>query len=263
MPRDTVRLETDARGVATLTLARAGKHNAMDAAMIDELRTAADTLTAQAGLRAAVLVAEGPSFCAGGDLGWMRAQMHADRETRMAEARRLAEMLGALDALPVPLIARIEGQAYGGGIGLISVADVALAARPGRFALTETRLGLIPATIAPYVLARLGAARAREVFATARPFDAAEGVRLGLISRAVAPEEMEAAVEAEIAPVLDCAPGAVAAAKALQRRLCGRVGAEEIEATVTALADRWESAEAAAGIEAFFARRQPPWAVDQ
>ena len=257
---ETIGLETDTRGVATLTLARPQKHNAMNAAMIAELTAAAQDLAARPGLRAVVLAAEGPSFCAGGDLGWMRDQMAADRATRMAEARRLAGMLGALDTLPLPLIARVEGAAYGGGIGLISVADIAVAARPGRFALSETRLGLIPATIAPYVIARLGPARSREVFATARGFDAEAGVRLGLFTRAVAAEEMDAAIEAEIAPVLACAPGAVAAAKALQRRLAGAVTPEQIEATATALADRWETAEAAAGIDAFFARRPPPWA---
>jgi len=261
MAHETIRVSVDPRGVATLALARADKHNVMNAAMIAELSAAAAWLAAEPGLRAAVLRAEGASFCAGGDLGWMRAQMQADRATRMAEARRLADMLGALDRLPLPLIARVEGPAYGGGIGLISVADVALLARPGRFALSETRLGLIPATIAPYVLARLGPGRAREVFATARPFDAEGAVRLGLGASAVDPDAMEAAVEAEIAPVLTCAPVAVAAAKRLQRRLAGTVTPETVETSIAALADQWETPEAAAGIEAFFARRPPPWAA--
>ena len=263
MALETIRIETDARGVATLTLARPGKHNAMNAAMIAELAGAARALTARRDLRAVILAAEGRSFCAGGDLGWMREQMAADRATRMAEARRLAGMLGALDALPVPLVARVQGQAFGGGIGLISVSDVAVAARPGRCALTETRLGLIPATIAPYVLARMGPARAREVFATGRPFDAEEGVRLGLVSQAVAADALDAGVEAAVAPVLDCAPAAVAAAKRLQRRLSGPVTPAQVEASVTALADQWETEEARAGIAAFFERRPPPWACGQ
>ena len=262
MTFETIRLDFDPRGVATLTLTRPGKHNAMNAAMIAELTRAAAELSARQGLRAVVLAAEGRSFCAGGDLGWMREQMQADRPTRMAEARRLADMLGALDALALPLIARVQGQAFGGGIGLISVADVAIVARPGRFALTETRLGLIPATIGPYVLARLGPARTREVFATGRAFDADGAVRLGLAARAVAADALDDAVEAEIAPVLSAAPGAVAAAKGLLRRLSPPVTADTVEASVVALADQWETEEAAAGIAAFFEGRVPPWAPE-
>jgi len=261
MAYETIRIAADARGVATLTLARPGKHNAMNATMIAELAAAAAELSARPGLRAVVLAAEGRSFCAGGDLGWMRDQMAADRATRMAEARRLADMLGALDTLPLPLIARVEGQAFGGGIGLISVADIALVARPGRMALTETRLGLIPATVAPYVVAKMGPARSREVIATGRGFDADGAVRLGLAARAVEPDEMDTALEAEIAPVLAAAPEAVAAAKRLHGRLSGTITPEAVEASVTALADRWESPEAEAGIAAFFEKRPPPWAA--
>ncbi len=256
---ETIRLAVDARGVATLTLARAPKHNAMDAAMIGELAAAAAWLSETDGLRAAVLAAEGESFCAGGDLGWMRAQMAADRPTRIAEARRLAEMLGRLDRLPLPLIARVQGQAYGGGVGLLSVSDVAVAVEGARFGLTETRLGLIPATIAPYVVRRMGPG-CRAVLFSSRRFDTAEAMRLGLVARTVPAEGLDGAVEAEIAPYLACAPGAVAAAKALYRRLAGAPGEAEIGATVDALADRWESAEAAEGIAAFFEKRKPGWA---
>ncbi len=260
----TVRLETDARGVARITLARAARHNAMDRAMIDALAAVAAEIAARSGpggdIRAAVLAAEGPSFCAGGDLDWMRAQMAADRATRMEAARALAEMLGALDALPVPLVARVQGRALGGGLGLVAVADVALAAEDAEMALTETRLGLIPATIAPFVLARTGA-RSRGAFLTGRRIAAGEAVALGLLARAVPAGELDAAVEAEIAPALACAPGAVADAKRLMRRLLGSPGPEAVEATVAALANRWETAEAEAGIAAFFERRPPPWAA--
>ncbi len=254
----TIRLTTDARGVATLTLARPEKHNALDAAMIGEIRAACDALAA-APPRAMVLAAEGESFCAGGDLGWMRAQMRASREARMAEARALAEMLEALDTLPLPVVARVQGQAYGGGLGLLAVADIAIAAEGARFGLTETRLGLIPATIAPYVLARTGA-RARGAFLTASRFGAGEAMALGLLAKAVPPEELDAAVEAEIAPCLKAAPGAVAAAKALARGLVPRPDRAALEASVVALADRWETAEAAEGIAAFFEKRPPSWA---
>lgn len=257
---ETIRSETDARGVATLTLARPEKHNAMSARLISELHEAADGLAADDAVRAVVLAAEGASFCAGGDLEWMREQMAADAATRRTEARRIAYALRALDRLPRPLIARVQGNAYGGGVGLISVCDVAVAADGARFGLTEVRLGLIPATIGPYVAARLGAA-ARRLFFTPRLFGADEAVSLGLLSRAVPPAGLDGAVEAELRPCLEAAPGAVASAKALLRRLNGGVDDATIEATVDALVERWESSEAQEGIAAFFDRSAPPWAA--
>ncbi len=255
----TIRLTTDDRGVATLTLARAEKHNAMSAEMISELTGAAARIGADDAIRAVILTGEGRSFCAGGDLAWMQAQFDATREQRMAEARRLADMLGALNTLPKPLIGRINGQAFGGGVGMMSVCDVAVAADTARFGLTETRLGLIPATISPYVLARMGEGRARRVFMSARLFDAAEAVDLGLAARAVAPEELDSAVEAEVAPYLAAAPGAVAASKALARALGPRIDEDVIEDTVRRLADTWESPEAREGVSAFFERRSASW----
>jgi len=257
---DRIRVETDARGIARLTLTRTDTHNAMDAAMIDALADAAATLGADRAVRAVVLAAEGPSFCAGGDLGWMRAQAAATRADRLTEARRLAAMLMALHRLPKPLLARVQGPAYGGGLGLIAVADAAIAAESARFALTETRLGLIPATIGPYVLARLGNGPARRHFFSPRPFGATEGVAMGLLSAAVPPAGLDDAVETEIAPLLTAAPGAVAEAKALAQRLGGAIPDDAVEASVTALADRWETPEAAEGIDAFFAKRKPGWA---
>ncbi|WP_371054736.1 crotonase/enoyl-CoA hydratase family protein [Rhodosalinus sp. K401] len=257
---ETIRIGRDERGVATLTLARAQKHNAMSPQMIAELSEAARLLGADEELRVVVLAAEGESFCAGGDLGWMRAQMEAGRETRMAEAGALARMLMALDRLPRPLVGRIHGNAFGGGVGLASVCDVAVGAEGIRMGFTETRLGLIPATIGPYVVARMGAARARRVFMSARRFGAEEAVALGLLARAVPADDLDAAVEAEVAPYLACAPGAVAEAKALLRALSRPVEEADIAQTVAALADRWESAEAAEGIAAFFERRAPGWA---
>jgi methylglutaconyl-CoA hydratase len=256
---ETVRVTRDARGVATLWLARAEKHNALSGEMILEVTQVAAALAADAGVRVVVLAAEGPSFCAGGDLGWMRAQRTADAATRAAEARKLAEMLLTLDRLPKPLIGRVQGNAFGGGVGMMAVCDVAIAADTARFGLTETRLGLIPATIGPYVVARMGAAMARRVFFSARLFDAAEAVTLGLAARAVPPEALDAAVEAEVAPYLSCAPGAVAEAKALVRRLAPPIDDAVIDATVAALVARWESPEAAEGIDAFFGKRPPDW----
>jgi methylglutaconyl-CoA hydratase len=256
---DTVQVTRDGRGVATLWLARPGKHNALSGEMIVEITEAAGALAADDTVRVVVLAAEGPSFCAGGDLGWMRAQRTADAATRGAEARKLAGMLRTLDTLPKPLIGRVQGNAFGGGVGMMAVCDVAIAADTAHFGLTETRLGLIPATIGPYVVARMGAAMARRVFFSARLFDASEAVTLGLAAKAVAPGALDDAVEAEVVPYLSCAPGAVAEAKALVRRLGPPIDDAVIDATVAALVARWESPEAAEGIDAFFDKRPPGW----
>lgn len=261
MSYETLGLAVDARGVATLTLNRPDKHNAMNAAMIDELSAAAARLGADPAVRVVVLVGAGESFCAGGDLGWMQAQMAASAAERAEGARRLAGALGALNRLPKPLIGRIHGPAYGGGIGLMSVCDVAIGADTARFGLTETRLGLIPATIGPYVLARMGEAMARRVFMSARLFGAAEAVTLGLLARAVSAEALDAAVEAELRPYLACAPGAVASAKALALRLGGSIDPADVEHSIAELVARWESDEAAEGIAAFFAKRKAGWVV--
>lgn len=259
MTDERLEIKTDARGIATVTLARPERHNALDAATMDALDAAAARLDADGEVRAVVLAAGGESFCAGADLGWMRAQAEATREGRIREARRIASMLGRLDRLSKPLIARVQGPAYGGGLGLMAVADVAIVARPGRFAFTEARLGLIPATIGPYVVPRMGRTGTRRVFFTGRTFDAAEAVALGLAARAVDRDDLDAAVEAEVAACLACAPGAVARAKALAARLAPGPDEAAIEASIEALADAWEDPEAAEGIAAFFEKRRPAW----
>lgn len=256
---ETITIKRDARGVATLWLDRADKHNALSAQMIAELLGAARDLGADDAVRVVVLAARGRSFCAGGDLGWMREQFEADPETRSREAGKLAQMLQALNTLPKPLIGRVQGNAFGGGVGMMSVCDVAVAVEGAQFALTETRLGLIPATIGPYVAARMGEARARRVFMSGRRFDAAEAVALGLLARAVPEADLDAAVEAEVAPYLDCAPGAVAAAKVLLRGFGPRIDEDVIAGTIAALAETWAGDEAPEGIAAFFERRKPRW----
>lgn len=259
MDIETIRLDTDARGIATVTLARPEKHNAMNARMIAELTAAALALGADGHIRAVVLKADGRTFCAGGDLNWMREQAEKDRAGKIGEARALATMLGAWNALPKPVIARVQGAAYGGGLGLMAVADIVVAAEDAKFALTETRLGLVPATIGPFVVGKLGQAFARQVFFGAKPFGPDFGLRSGLIARVAPLAELDAAVEEEVSVFLDCAPGAVADAKALCRRLAGPDPAGQAEMTANALADRWETEEAAAGIAAYFAKESPPW----
>lgn len=259
MPYDTLRVQTDPRGVTHVQLNLPDTRNALSGQMIAELTDFACGITAGGTTRVVVLGGAGKVFCAGGDLNWMKAQIDADRATRMAAARELAMMLRALNELPVPLIGKLHGGAYGGGIGLACVCDVAVADDRTTFGLTETRLGLIPATIGPYVLARLGEGKARRVFMSARVFDAAEATALGVIARAVPQADLDAAIAAEIAPYLHTGPHAVAASKALARALGPVIDDAVIEATITRLADTWEGDEAAHGIAAFLHKRPPDW----
>lgn len=251
MSYNTIELSTDARGVATLTLSRPDKHNALSAEMMAEITKASKSLAADDAVRAVILAAKGKSFCAGADLNWMRAQAAQDRAGKISEARVLANMLSSLNSLPKPLIGRIEGNAYGGGIGLMAVCDVVVAVEGLRFALTETKLGLIPATIGPFVLRRMSETYARQVFFTAKPFGTELAVRSGLISSVCVAGNMDVAIEAEIAPILQAAPGAVAAAKHLLKQMQGCRDEDDIELTVNALADRWETSEAQQRIAAF------------
>jgi methylglutaconyl-CoA hydratase len=259
MSYETLRLEIEARGVARLTLARPDKHNAMNAAMIRELARAAEQLAGDAKVRAVVLAGEGKSFSAGADLTWMQEQWAKDRAGRIAEAGVLAAMLRALDDLPQPLIARVHGAAYGGGLGLMAVADIVVGSSAAKFALSETRLGLIPATIGPFVVLRIGEGNARRIFLNAKPFDADTAHLMGLVSVVAAPDALDAAVEAELVSLLQCAPGAVRDAKALVKHLARNPQARLDAYSIEQLANRWETEEARQGIEAFFAKRQAPW----
>lgn len=256
---ETIRIDTDARGVATLWLARADKHNALSQQMMEELTEAANQLGADPKVRVVVLAGEGASFCAGGDLAWMKSQIGADAETRRAGARVLAQMLFALNTLPKPLIGRVHGNAFGGGVGMMAVCDIAIAATVAKFGLTEVKLGLIPATIGPYVLARMGEDKARRVFFSGRLFGADEAVTLNLAARAVPAGDLDVAVEEEIAPFLLGAPGAIAAAKAQCRALGPRIDAAVIEDSIDRLVAAWEGPEAPEGIGAFFDKRKPSW----
>jgi methylglutaconyl-CoA hydratase len=257
---ETLTLQLDARGVATCTLNRPDKRNAMSDRMLAELVDMAGRVSADPTIRAAILTGAGDFFCAGGDLSWMKQQIEADRATRMKQARGLADALFVLNTLAKPLIGRINGSAFGGGLGLISVCDVAIAPVTARFGFTETRLGLIPATISPYVLARMGEGKARRVFMSARLFPAHEAVSLDLLARAVQAEDLDAAIEAEVTPYLSVDPSAVAASKRLARSLGPRIEPDVIEATIEALADTWETEEAGHGIGAFLTKTTPRWA---
>ncbi len=256
---DTVLIERDARGVATLWLDRAEKHNALSAQMIREVHEAAQELGADDTVRVVILAAKGRTFCAGGDLGWMRDQFDASPEQRGREAGALAYMLQAINLIPKPVIGRVQGNAFGGGVGMASVCDVAIGTDDVTMALTETRLGLIPATIGPYVTARMGEAVARRVFMSGSPFKGPEAVTLGLLARSVAPADLDAAIEAEVAPYLNTAPEAVARSKALLRYLGPPITQEVIQHSIAELVACWDGEEAREGISAFFAKEKPSW----
>ncbi len=257
MPYTTIKIDVDVRGVATLYLNRPEKHNALSAEMIAEMTMAARELSLNRDIRVVVLAAQGKSFCAGGDLGWMKEQMSADRTQRIREARKLAEMLHAWNEMSKPVIGRVHGNAFGGGVGMVSICDIAFCSKNAKFGLTETSLGLIPATISPYVVAKIGEGKAREVAMSARIFDAERACALNLVAQVV--DDLDAAIEAEIGAYLATAPEAVAATKALLRSLGPRIGEGVIAATIERLADTWEGAEAGEGIDAFFNKRKADW----
>ncbi|MCF6322229.1 MAG: enoyl-CoA hydratase-related protein [Rhizobiaceae bacterium] len=252
----TIQFSTDARGVATITLARPQKHNAMNADMILELAGVAGEISDNSSIHVCILEAEGRTFCAGGDLGWMQTQMTQSREEKIAGAMGLAQMLNALDELPCPLIGKVQGSAFGGGIGMMAVCDVVIAAQGAKFALTETKLGLIPATIGPFVIRRIGEAFARQYFFSAKPFDCETALRMNLVSQVSSAEELDILVEKEIATILNCRPGAVRDAKALAKELARNPSMESQKLTASKLADRWETNEAQEAISAFFATKK-------
>ena len=249
----------DERGIATLCLNRPDKHNAMNDELIAEVTAAARSLDGDSTVRAIVLTGAGESFCAGGDLKWMQGMATAARSQRLAGSGQLAAMLRALNELSKPLVGRINGAAYGGGTGMISVCDIAIAADSARFALTEIRLGLTPANIAPFVVARIGTANARRCFLNALPMTAQKAQALRLVDEVVPAAQLDAAVEKEIGYVLQCAPGAIAATK----KLIFHVASHDLDAsqayTARLLADTWETPEGQEGIRCFFAKQTPDW----
>ena len=177
----TIKLSVNDKGLASITLSRPEKHNAMNRQMIDELKNAALQITTTKDIRLVLLRAEGRTFCAGGDLNWMKEQEKKSKEGKLVEAKALATMLGSMNSLPVPLISIVEGNAFGGGLGLIAVSDTVIASFNAKFGLTETRLGLIPATIGPFVIKKLGESFGRNLFFSGKIFDSKTAYKTGLV----------------------------------------------------------------------------------
>ena len=249
--------------VARVTLSRAEVHNAFDSTLIAELRSTFATLAREDAteLRAVVLAGAGPSFCAGADVGWMRAAMTLDREANEQDAMAMAEMFDAIDVCPVPVIARVHGAALGGGMGLCAVADLVIAESGTRFGFSETRLGILPAVIAPFVIAKIGESHARALFPGGRRFDALRAQRIGLVHEVVEGDvALDAAVEAAIADVLAAGPTAARAAKSVVREVRGLPHGSSKWHTARLIARQRQTDEAAEGLRAFAEKRPPAWA---
>jgi methylglutaconyl-CoA hydratase len=246
--------------VATVTLNRPDVRNAFNEAMIAELTDAFTALDARDDIRAVVLAANGPAFCAGADLNWMKKMATFSDEENRADAMRLANMLAAIYRCAKPVIARVSGDVYAGGTGLVAASDVVVAVDSARFCLSETRLGLIPATIAPYVIRALGERASRRYFATAEVFDCATALALGFVHEAVAAADLDATVQ-RIADAL-CAngPQAVRGAKRLVQDVAERtLDAALIEDTATLIARVRASVEGREGVASFLEKRAPAW----
>ena len=255
-----INLEVDQRRVAWLTLNRPQKHNAIGRRMMLELCDACAVISNDHSIRAVVLAAAGEkSFSAGADLGWMKENLARSRAQRIRESAALADVLEALNRLNKITIARVHGAAYAGGVGLIAVCDVAISVSNARFSLTETRMGLIPANIAPYLIDRMGLSNARRTLLNGHVFDANEAVQFGLIDKVVEPANLDQAIEQELQSCLACAPGAIAMTKQLLRNVSQQTMQENREYTAKMLADAWETEEAVAGISGFFEKKPPPW----
>ncbi len=266
MPRVSERLRIDRDGptgtVARVTLTRPDVHNAFDASLIAELRAAFTALGNEGptALRAVVLAGDGPSFCAGADLNWMRAAMSLEREANEHDAMALADMLEAIDTCPAPVIARVHGAALGGGMGLCAVADIVIAESGARFGFTETRLGILPAVIAPFVIAKVGESHARALFPGGRRFDAVRAQRIGLVHEVVEGiDALDASVQVAIDDLLAAGPTAARRAKSIVREVRGLPHGSSKWHTARVIAGQRVSDEAQEGFRAFAERRRPGW----
>lgn len=258
---DVVRAELRA-GALRVTLDRPEVHNALDEEVIEGLRQAVERAAAERDVLAVVLQGAGPSFCAGADVAWMREMGLASEEENRRSAARLARLFLSLERLEKPIVARVQGAVMGGGVGLVAAADIAVASARARFALSEVRLGVIPAVIAPCVIRKVGLARARELMLTARRFDGVEAAAMGLVSRAVDDTLLDPAVENVLAELRAGGPQAIAATKRLLHELASAARTPEETAAWTArrTAEARAGEEARAGLQAFLDKQPPPWA---
>ncbi len=262
-------VRTERRGpddtIAWVMLSRPEVHNAFDANLIAELRSTFAALARESptALRGVVLAGDGASFCAGADLDWMRAASTLDVEGNEQDAMGMADMLEAIDTCPVPVIARVHGAALGGGMGLCAVADLVVAESGTRFGFSETRLGILPAVISPFVIAKIGESHARALFPGGRRIDAIRAQRIGLVHEVVEGEEaLDRAVEVAVADLLLAGPTAARAAKAIVREVRGLGHGSAKWHTARVIARQRVTEEAREGFAAFDEKRRPSWAPE-
>ncbi|MEX2151026.1 MAG: enoyl-CoA hydratase-related protein [Steroidobacteraceae bacterium] len=257
-----LRTEHDPRGIATLTLDRPAQRNALSAELVRQLTDALAALATDPAVRIVLLKGAGEGFCAGADIGEMRAAGAASQETNEADSRRFATLLARLEAQPQPTVAVVHGAAYGGAIGLIAACDIVIAGESARFALSEVRLGLIPAMISPYVIRALGTRQARRWMLTGEAMDAATALRIGLVHETVADAALREAVATMTSALLAGGPFAQTEIKQLLRHVTGR--GESADAAMLADTARWIARiragdEGREGLTAFLERRKPRW----
>jgi methylglutaconyl-CoA hydratase len=249
--------------VGLVWMTRAEVRNAFNETTIAELTDAFRTLGADPGVRAIVLAAEGPAFCAGADLEWMRRMSQYSHDENLADAMKLATMLRTIYECPKPVIARVHGAAFAGGVGLVAACDIAVASLSAEFCLTETKLGLIPATIAPYVIRAMGPGNARRYFLTAEKFDASEAFRTGLVQDIAAPEELDGTINELLGTLMLTSAEAVTEAKRLVRDVAFRPIDDALVAdTAQRIASIRQSTDGREGITSFLEKRKPRWVAE-
>ena len=251
---------TQSGAVARITLTQPEIRNAFSDEVIAEITAAFTEVGGRADVRAVVLAAEGPAFCAGANLNWMRRMADYTRDENRDDAGKLAEMLRVIYECPKPTLARVQGDAYAGGMGLVAACDMAVAADTAGFCLSEVKIGLIPATISPYVIRAMGARAAHRYFLTAERFDAQEALRIGFVHEVVAADQLDARVDALVKALASGSPNAMRAAKRLVLQVAEReIDAALIAATVEGIADIRASAEGREGVQSFLQKRKPGW----
>ncbi|WP_045739117.1 enoyl-CoA hydratase-related protein [Xanthomonas sp. MUS 060] len=256
---DALLLERSGK-VLALQLNRPALRNAFDVALIAQLTDALQQIAVDPLIQIVVLGGTGSAFSAGADLQWMRAMAAASAQDNHDDAMALARLMRVLDELPKPTVARVHGAAFGGAVGLIACCDIAVASTDARFALSESRLGLLPAVISPYVIAAIGARQARRWFASAEPFDATTAAQIGLVHEVVAPQALDAAVQQQVALLGQAGPLAAAAAKTLVRRVAAGGERDALDqANATLIAQLRVSPEGQEGLGAFLEKRTPRW----
>lgn len=253
-------LSRDPRGVVRLTLNRPSVHNAFDERLIDALFEAFDQLRTDAAARVVILDAAGRNFCAGADIGWMQRAAANDHETNLVDAQFFAGMMAAIDRCPHPVVAKVQGVAYGGGVGLACAADIAIASTRARFCVSEAKFGIIPAVIGPYLVNAVGPRQARRLALSCTVLSAEDACAMGLVQQVTDESGLDAAVEACVTELLQAGPQAQAAIKQLYSRLqVGPVTGEIQELTAQTISRVRAGAEARAGFVAFFEKRPAPW----